>query len=49
MGRWLSDHGIAAFVLKYRLARETGSTYTFEGDALADVQRAIRIVRSEPA
>jgi acetyl esterase/lipase len=46
IGRWLSDHGIAAFVLKYRLAREPGSTYTVEGHALADVQRAIRLVRS---
>jgi len=46
VGRWLRDHGIAAFVLKYRLAREDGSTYTVEGDELADVQRAIRLVRS---
>jgi endo-1,4-beta-xylanase len=46
VGRWLSEHGIAAFVLKYRLAREEGSRYTVEGDALADVQRAIRLVRS---
>jgi acetyl esterase/lipase len=43
---FLADHGIAAFVLKYRLAREPGSTYTIEGDELADVQRAIRLVRS---
>lgn len=46
VGQWLADHGIAAFVLKYRLAREDGSTYTVEGDELADVQRAIRMVRS---
>lgn len=45
VGRWLSDHGVAAFVLKYRLAREEGSTYTVEGDELADLQRAIRLVR----
>jgi acetyl esterase/lipase len=43
---FLADHGIAAFVLKYRLAREPGSTYTVEGQELADVQRAIRLVRS---
>jgi acetyl esterase/lipase len=49
VGRWLSDHGIAAFVLKYRLAQEPGSTYTIEGDELADVQRALRLVRSEGA
>jgi endo-1,4-beta-xylanase len=46
---YLAHHGIAAFVLKYRLARETGSTYTVEGESLADVQRAIRVVRSRAA
>jgi len=46
VGRWLRDHGIAAFVLKYRLAREEGSPYTVEGHALADVRRALRLVRS---
>jgi acetyl esterase/lipase len=46
VAKWFSDHGVAAFVLKYRLARETGSTYTIEGTELADVQRAIRMVRS---
>ena len=44
--RWLSGHGIAAFVLKYRLARETNSTYTVDEHALADMQRAVRLVRS---
>ena len=43
---FLADHGFAAFVLKYRLAREQGSTYTVEGQELADLQRAIRVVRS---
>jgi endo-1,4-beta-xylanase len=43
---WLSEHGVAAFVLKYRLAREKGSTYTVEGTAFADIQRAVRLVRS---
>jgi acetyl esterase/lipase len=46
VARWLSERGVAAFVLKYRLARENGSTYTIEGTALADIQRAIRLVRS---
>ncbi|MDR3704131.1 MAG: alpha/beta hydrolase [Candidatus Sulfopaludibacter sp.] len=45
VARWLSAHGVAGFVLKYRLAREKGSTYTVEGNALADIQRAIRTVR----
>ncbi len=48
VAEFLADHGIAAFVLKYRLAREPGSLYT-EKDALADVQRAIRLVRSQAA
>jgi acetyl esterase/lipase len=46
VAEYLAAHGIAAFVLKYRLALETGSTYTVEGHALADLQRAIRLVRS---
>ena len=46
VGEWLAERGIAAFVVKYRLAREPGSTYKIEGEALADTQRAIRTVRS---
>ena len=46
VANWLSQHGIAAFVLKYRLAKAPGSTYTVDRDALADMQRAIRLVRS---
>jgi acetyl esterase/lipase len=49
VARWLSDHGVAAFILKYRLARAPGSTYTIEGDSLPDMQRAIRLVRSRSA
>jgi len=45
VARWLGERGIAAFVLKYRLARETNSTYTIDDHALADMQRAIRLVR----
>lgn len=44
--KWLSERGIAAFVLKYRLAKDTLSTYTIDKDELADIQRAIRLVRS---
>ncbi len=43
---FLQQHGVASFILKYRLARAKGSKYTVEGDALADVQRAIRTVRA---
>jgi endo-1,4-beta-xylanase len=44
--KWLSEHGIAAFVLKYRLAREKNSPYKIEVHALQDGQRAVRLVRS---
>lgn len=43
------DRGIAAFVLKYRLAREKGSTYTLHDHAMADTRRALRLVRSRTA
>ena len=46
---WLSAHGVSAFVLKYRLAREEGSSYTVEEHALADARRALRTVRSRAA
>lgn len=49
VANWLSEHGVAAFILKYRLAREKGSTYTVEGNALPDIQRAMRLVRSRAA
>jgi acetyl esterase/lipase len=45
VARWLQARGIAAFVLKYRLARQEGSTYTVERDSLADAQRALRTIR----
>jgi len=44
--KWLSQRGIAAFVLKYRLAKDSNSTYTIDKDELADIQRAIRLVHS---
>jgi acetyl esterase/lipase len=44
--RLLRAHGIAAFVLKYRLAREANSTYKIDEHAFADLQRAVRLVRS---
>jgi acetyl esterase/lipase len=46
LARWLAERGTAALVLKYRLSREPGSTYTLEGHAVGDMQRAIRLVRS---
>src|ERR1700722_10764174 len=42
----LNSMGIAAFVLKSRLAHAPGSKYTVEGHALPDAQRAIRMIRS---
>src|SRR5690348_10169490 len=46
LAEWFRSRGIAAFVLKYRLAREKGSTYTVQDHAMADTRRAIRLVRS---
>jgi len=43
---WLNKNGIAAFVLKYRLARAKESRYTVAGSALPDAARAMRTVRS---
>jgi len=46
IAQWLAEHGIAAFVLKHRLAREKDSTYTIEAHAVPDAQRAMRLIRS---
>ena len=46
---YLNSIGVAGLVLKYRLAREQGSTYTVEGNALADMQRAIRTAHARAA
>ncbi len=46
VGKWLSERGIAAFVLKHRLARESNSTYKIEIESFADAQRAMRVIRS---
>jgi endo-1,4-beta-xylanase len=49
---WLARHGVAAFVLKYRLAKDDATPagqlqpYTVDRDALADAHRALRLVRS---
>lgn len=42
---WLNGMGVAAFILKYRLAQTPGYKYTVEGEAFQDTQRAVRIVR----
>lgn len=49
LAEWFRDRGIAAFVLKYRLAREKGSKYTIQDHAMADTLRALRLVRSRAA
>ena len=47
VAEWFARHGIAAFVLKYRLERDVGSDYSTMEHSLADAQRAIRTVRSQ--
>lgn len=46
IAKWLQERGVAGLVLKYRLAREKGSTYTIEGTSLDDTQRAIKLTKS---
>jgi acetyl esterase/lipase len=46
VAEWLRDRGVAAFVLKHRLAREPGSTYKIEVESFADITRALRLIRS---
>lgn len=43
---WLNENGIAAFVLKYRLAKAPDSKYTLPEHVYADSARAMRLVRS---
>lgn len=45
IAEWLNQNGIAAVLLKYRLAQTPNYQYTVEGEALQDTQRAIRLVR----
>jgi endo-1,4-beta-xylanase len=47
--KWFAEQGITCFVLKYRLAKAKSSTYTVDGDEVADLQRAIRLVKSRAA
>ena len=49
VARYLSDQGIAAFVLEYRLPRAPDSHYTVTGDSLPDLLQAMRLVRSRAA
>lgn len=46
VGKWFSEHGVAVFVLEYRLSKASGSTYDVNVHSLMDAQRAIRTVRS---
>ncbi|HEY7496932.1 MAG TPA: alpha/beta hydrolase [Vicinamibacterales bacterium] len=49
VAEWFRDRGVAAFVLKHRLAREAESTYKIDVESLADTKRAIRLIRSRAA
>src|SRR5262249_13027139 len=46
VAKWLSERGVAAFVLRYRLARGKDSPYKIAQPALQDRQPAGRMVRS---
>jgi len=47
--RYLTNLGVATFVLKYRLAREPGSPYSLQIHPRQDAQRALRLIRSRAA
>lgn len=47
VAQWLSERGVAAVVLRYRLAREKESPYKLDVVAPQDGQRALRLVRSK--
>lgn len=44
--RILNPHGVAVFVLKYRLAREENSPYRLPDHSRQDARRAMRLIRS---
>ena len=46
VAEWLNSIGVAAFVLKYRLAKDQDSPYKVDEHPFADVQRALRLVRA---
>jgi acetyl esterase/lipase len=47
--QFLNKLGVTAFVLKYRLARETNSPYSLSIHPRQDAQRAMRLIRSRAA
>ncbi len=47
--RYLNNLGVAAFVLKYRLPRETNSPYSLQKQPREDGDRAMRLIRSRAA
>ena len=47
--QFLNGLGVAAFVLKHRLARETKSPYSLQIHPKQDAQRAMRLIRSRAA
>lgn len=49
VARWLNTQGITAFVLKYRLARDTNSPYKVDLQAPDDAHRALRVIRTRAA
>lgn len=47
LAEWLSERGVAAVVLRHRLAREANSPYKIDVHAAQDGQRALRLMRSK--
>jgi len=49
VAKWLVERGVAGFVLKHRLAREKDSTYTIQGESLADTRQALQLIQGRAA
>jgi acetyl esterase/lipase len=54
IARWFAEHGVAGFVLKYRLSKDASapggkSPYSIDVHERADAERALRVVRNRAA
>ena len=49
VAQFLADHGVAAFVLKYRLGRAANSPYQINVHPVQDARQAMRLIRQRTA
>lgn len=48
VARWFAEHGVDAFVLRYRLSRQPNQPWTIT-DSRQDAERAVRLIRARAA